>query len=116
MEPGDNRDLNSFTTVSCSIEPANATVQTRWVLPCGQIISQSSGRYKIGSGGDGNGSLYTLLLIGDVSYQDAGFYTCEVVPRSVSRSLCECVDFPFSATTELRLQGESRDVYHFQLK
>ena len=59
----------------------------------------------MGQGMDDRGMWNTLLAVQNVSYMDAGFYTCEVVPRSISRSQCECVDFPFSATIELQLKG-----------
>ena len=105
MEPGDGRDPSSFVVIVCNVEPINATVPTRWVMPHGEIISQSYGRYRIGQGVNGNGVWSTILAVQNVSYRDAGHYTCEVVPSSISRSQCECVDFPFSATTELQLQG-----------
>lgn len=105
LEPGVDRQLSSFVVIICNVESANATVPTRWVLPHGQIISRSIGRYQIGQGYSENGLWSTLLALQNVSYKDAGYYTCEVVPSGVPRSQCECVDFPFSATTKLQLEG-----------
>ena len=107
VEPSESRWPSSFVVLGCTVELVNATVPTRWVLPHGQIINESFGRYRMGQGRNENGVWSTLLAVQNVSYRDAGFYTCEVVPRSVSRSQCECVDFPFSATTKLQLKGWS---------
>ena len=106
VEPSEDRRPTSFVLFGCNVEPVNATIPTRWVLPDGHIISQSGGRYRMGQGRNENGAWSTLLAVQNVSYRDEGFYTCEVVPRSISRSQCECVDFPFSATTELQLKGD----------
>lgn len=105
VEPQENSDPSSFAVIVCNVEPVNATVPTRWILPNGQMISDSFGRFRVGQGSNGNGIWSTILAIQNISYQDAGYYTCEVVPSSISRSLCECVDFPFSTTTHLQLQG-----------
>lgn len=106
VEPSEDQWLSSFVVLGCTVEPANATIPTRWVLPSGEMINQSGGRYRMGQGRNENGTWSTLLAVQNVSYRDEGFYTCEVVPRSISRSQCECVDFPFSATTELKLKGD----------
>lgn len=106
VEPIEDRWLSSFVVLGCTVEPVNATIPTRWVLPNGHIINQSEGRYRMGQGRNENGTWSTLLAVQNVSYRDEGYYTCEVVPRSISRSQCECVDFPFSVTTELQLKGE----------
>jgi hypothetical protein len=105
VEPSEDRWPSSFVVLGCTVEPVNATIPTRWVLPNGHIINQSGGRYRMGQGRNENGTWSTLLAVQNVSYRDEGFYTCEVVPRSISRSQCECVDFPFSVTTELKLKG-----------
>lgn len=105
LEPGVDRQPSSFVIIICNVESVNATVPTRWVLPHGQIISRSVDRYQIGQGFNENGLWSTLLAVQNVSYKDAGYYTCEVAPSGVPRSQCECVDFPFSATTKLQLEG-----------
>ena len=107
IEPLDSREPTSFVVITCHVELTNSTVPTRWILPSGQIIDSSFGRYSVGQGANENGVWSTLLAVQNVSYRDAGHYTCEVVPSSVLRSQCECVDFPFSATTELLLQGQT---------
>lgn len=103
--PGDDSQLNSFTFIICAIEPVNISVDTRWVLPSGKIISRAQeGRFLVSRGEaalrNGETSLSSLLLIQNLSYHDAGIYTCEVR----STSMCE-QDWPTSATVELQLQG-----------
>ena len=105
--PGDAGQLNSFTFIICAIEPVNVSVDTRWVLPSGKIIvsgSQEGGRFLASQGEvalrNGGTSFSSLLFIQNLSYHDAGVYTCEVR----STSMCE-QDWPTSATVELQLQG-----------
>lgn len=95
--PEDVGQLNSFTFLLCNILPANASVISRWILPNGDVISDRAGRF-ITAQGDTPTGFSSLLVIQELSYRDAGYYTCEVVPTDE----CSC-SFPPSATTEVQL-------------
>ena len=104
--------LNSFAFLSCIIEPKNATVDTRWLLPSGEFVTAKNasltGRLKVKEGeiARSNGNvLGTVLFIQNVSYKDGGLYTCEV--REVDGERCECEnEWPAVTSTELQFQGE----------
>ena len=105
--PEDVGQLNSFTFLLCNILPANASVISRWILPNGDVISDRAGRF-ITAQGDTPTGFSSLLVIQELSYRDAGYYTCEVVPTDE----CSC-SFPPSATTEVQLLGKRTLLYRF---
>ena len=96
--------INPFAILDCNIQPANASVRTRWILPDGRILQNSNERFRMAIGGAETG-LSFLLVVQHLSYKDAGLYTCEVMERRVSVSSCNCDGFPLSSTVELFLQG-----------
>ncbi len=103
--------LNSFTFLTCIIEPKNASVVSRWLLPSGDIVSSRnaslSGRLVVNEGmlALSEGTVFgTVLVIQRVSYRDSGVYTCEV--REVDGEQCECDgEWPAVTSAELQLQG-----------
>ncbi len=104
--------LNSFTFLTCIIEPKNATVDSRWLLPSGEIVSSRNAsrtdRLAVNEGeiALSQGSLFgTVLVIERVSYKDNGMYTCEV--REINEEQCECEgEWPAAASAELQLQSK----------
>ena len=70
--------------LTCGLKPdtlePNVNYTTRWMLPNGQIITSSQGRFVFS---ESRVSLNneplpgTILVVTGLSYQDAGTYTCE---------------------------------------
>ena len=96
--------LSVTAILVCNIQPANASVRTRWILPDGHITQNDQERYRMSMGKTGS-EIYFFIIIQRLSYKDAGVYTCEAVERRVSVSSCNCNGFPLSSTVELVLQG-----------
>ena len=102
--------LNSFTFLSCIIEPRNATVESRWLLPNGQIVTVRNAsltkHLKVAEGEigtlEGGSAFGSVLIVRQVSYEDAGVYTCEVKDLID----CECEVWPAVSSAELQFQGE----------
>ena len=62
-----------------TLEP-NVNYTTRWILPNGQTITSSQGRFVLSENrvSLNNGTLPgTILVVTRLSFQDAGTYTCE---------------------------------------
>ena len=111
--PGDTH-LNTFTFLMCIPEPNSQLTEvdyiSRWTIPSGETytfgVTNPPGfeRYQVVQGPadtrQGVQREATLLFLENLSYQDAGNYTCEV--RSSSGS----AQSPwFSASVELQLEG-----------
>lgn len=104
--------LNSFTFLTCIIEPRNVSVDVRWLLPSGDFVSSKStnrtGRLRVNEGelALSEGSMFgSVLVIKNVSYRDSGLYTCEV--REVNGEQCGCEgQWPAVTSVELRFQGK----------
>ena len=106
---------NHFTFLVCNPEPnsqlTSSDYVSRWTIPSGEtftyLVANPPGfeRYRVVQGPtrDGRQGVQresTLLFFENLSYQDAGNYTCEV--RSSSGS----AQSPwFSASVELQLEG-----------
>ena len=112
--PEDTR-LNTFIFLVCNPEPnSQLTVSnyiSRWTIPSGETftfwVSNPPGfeRYRVVQG-PSDGVQQTILLLENLSYQDAGNYTCEV--RSSSGS----AQSPwFSASVELQLEGRKHPIH-----
>ena len=112
--PEDTR-LNTFIFLVCNPEPnSQLTVSnyiSRWTIPSGETftfwVSNPPGfeRYRVVQG-PSDGVQQTILLLENLSYQDAGNYTCEV--RSSSAS----AQSPwFSASVELQLEGRTHIIH-----
>ena len=69
--------------LTCGLTPTSLTVQdyrTRWITPTGETVVSTDGRYILNNGPvPVNGIQFpgTVLAIQNLSYQDAGQYTCE---------------------------------------
>ena len=67
--------------LSCTLEPDTlVNYTTRWILPGGQIITSSQGRYVFTEGMvavDVRKLPGTILAVTLLSYLDTGTYTCE---------------------------------------
>ena len=68
----------------CSLEPEtltpNVNYTTRWRLPGGEIVNSTTGCFVLTEGAvfiGGRSVPGTVLLVLQISYQDAGMYTCE---------------------------------------
>ena len=112
--PEDTR-LNTFTFLLCNPEPNSQLTEvdyiSRWTIPSGEtftnLVANPPGfeQYRVVQGpADGRQGVQrkesTVLILENLSYQDAGNYTCEV--RSSSAS----AQSPwFSASVELQLEG-----------
>ena len=109
--PGDTR-LNTFTFLTCLPEPSTLTQSdyvSRWTIPSGVTITSMTNlpgfeRFRVSQGavntpqGDRQS---TLLIVLNLTYQDAGTYTCEV------RSSSAPAQSPWlSAAVELQLEGK----------
>ena len=70
---------------TCGLEPdtlqANVDYTTRWILPGGEIVNSTRGRFTFIEGlvtVDSSRIVPgTTLILSQMSYQDAGMYTCE---------------------------------------
>ena len=116
--PGDTR-LNTFTFLTCLPEPSTLTQYdyvSRWTIPSGETLTYwvtnppGFERYQVVQGTadthQGVRREATLLFLENLSYQDAGNYTCEV--RSSSGS----AQSPwFSASVELQLEGRKHPIH-----
>ena len=102
IEPGSS--VNTFTPLFCEVTPDNVTIAIRWNLPNGNIVTEgTTGRFFVEQGLGGLGRLNVLLLISQLSYQDAGVYTCEVMDLDPT-----IPDAPWiPATVELKLNGKN---------
>ena len=91
----------------CGLEPSSLVPQenytTRWIIPGGEIINSTRDRYFLSE----RDSLFfgtevaipaTLFIITQVSYKDAGVYTCEG-----RNNVTGDTSLWASATTELQL-------------
>ena len=95
--------LDVFATLICVITPSNLTIASRWNLPNGNIVTEdTTGRFIVYQG-PGGGRLDVLLLIDQLSYQDAGVYTCEVM--DLDPTIPDASWIP--ATVELQLNGKN---------
>ena len=95
--PRFNALLAPDTFLTCVVTPSINSLITRWRLPNGVVIN-------FGDGGDfivSQGTQNTILLIQNITYKDAGNYTCEV--RNMSDSMIPIVWY--RATVELQLLG-----------
>ena len=103
--PSFNANLTPVTFLLCVVTPALNSL-TRWILPNGTIINfgdDSNLRIFASQGFNSMNStaLNTILLIQNISYEDAGTYTCEA--RNMSDST---TPIPwYSAKVELQLLG-----------
>jgi len=87
--PGDI-DLITFIFLNCISDPSTLTTSdlvSRWTIPSGQTftVNQPSPpgfeRFRVTQGGVATQAgvrIATLLFIRNITYQDAGNYTCEV--------------------------------------
>ena len=110
--PGD-MDLITFIFLNCIPEPSTLTTSefvSRWTIPSGlaftnnQPSSPGFERFRVTQGGVATQAgvrIATLLFIRNITYQDAGNYTCEV------RSSSAPAQSPWLlATVELQLEGK----------
>ncbi len=99
--------------LSCVLEPdtlqPTVNYTTRWILPGGEMISSTGGRFIIAE------SMVvinvrqlpgTILVVTQLSYQDAGTYTCEGRSTAPGASIQWA-----SASFELQLNCESYSLY-----
>ena len=91
--------------LNCGLEPETlVNYTTRWVLPGGEIIDSSTGRLIVSQNMVSINSRTlpgAILAVFNLSYQDAGTYTCEgrsTVPGASAQWA--------SASFELHLSGE----------
>ena len=79
--PSLRNDLTPGIPLTCALEPDTlVNYTTRWILPGGQMISSNQGRYVFTEGlvaVDVRKIPGTILAITQLSYLDAGTYTCE---------------------------------------
>ena len=76
--------LSSFTALICIVMPVDVTIAVRWTLPNGTMLNEgASGRFIVDHGAE-TGELTVILAINQLSYQDAGNYTCEVIDQVLS--------------------------------
>ena len=65
----------------CSLEPDTLTpgvnYTTRWILPGGEIVNSARGRFIFSESLLSRTVPGTVLVVTQMSYQDAGMYTCE---------------------------------------
>ena len=75
--------LISRTVLACGFTPISLTMQdyrTRWITPAREIVVSITGHYIVINGNVRiNASQFpgTVIAIQNLSYQDAGQYTCE---------------------------------------
>ena len=100
----------------CGLEPETLSTgvnyTTRWVLPGGEIVNTTRGRFvlteNIVSIGDRN-LPGTVLVVTEIAYQDAGMYTCE------GRSTAPGASIQWAAASfELQLNCELSKKYYCQ--
>ena len=96
--------LATFTSLFCEVTPENVTIAIRWNLPNGNIVTEGiTGRFFVDDEPGGLGRLNVVLFIDQLSYQDAGVYTCEVMDLDPT-----IPDAPWiPATVELQLNGKN---------
>ena len=106
----DDSFLRSFTFLVCNPEPNSQLTRvdyvSRWTIPSGEMFTfmvpnpPGFEQYAIFHGQYKAGQVSTLLLVLNLSYKDAGNYTCEV------RSSSAPAQSPWlSASVELQLEG-----------
>ena len=108
---------NHFTFLVCNSEPNSQLTMSdyisRWTIPSGETITYmvpnlpGFERYRIvqGQGGGQVQRESTILLVENLSYQDAGNYTCE------ARSSASTQSPWFSASVELQLEGRKHPIH-----
>ena len=93
--------LNTSTSLFCGVTPDNLTIESRWRLPNRTIVTQgATGRFSVDQE-PSRGEINVTLLIRQLSYRDAGVYTCEVMDQTIP------VASWISATVKLRLNGKN---------
>ena len=111
--------LNTFTFLVCIPEPNSQLTRfdyvSRWTIPSGEtftyLVANPPGfeRYRTVQGqgdvGEGVQTELTLLFMENLSYEDAGNYTCEV------RSSASAQSPWFSTSVELQLKGTVNSGY-----
>ena len=103
IEPSSNDVPPPFTVLKCFVTPNNATIAIRWTLPNGTMIPQGTTDRLFVDQGSGRtmDRINVVLIISQLSYQDAGVYTCEVMDLTIP-------DAPWiPATVELQLNGKN---------
>ncbi len=96
----------------CGLEPdtleQNVNYTTRWILPGGEIVDSTRGRFVFSESMVSINSRTlpgTLLIVTQLSYQDAGTYTCEGSSTALGASTLWA-----SASFELQLNCESSEI------
>ena len=85
-----NTSLMPTTVLTCGLTPTSLTRQdyrARWITPVGETVVSSDGRFILNNGlVPVNGTQFpgTVFAIPNLSYQDAGQYTCEVQPTNTT--------------------------------
>ena len=84
MVPSMTNTLMPGLRLVCGLEPETLTpgvnYTTRWILPQGEIINSTTGCFVLTEDPvtiSGRNVPGTVLVVLQISYQDAGMYTCE---------------------------------------
>ena len=92
----------TVTNIACFISPT--TYNARWITPNGTNVFTHAGKYTVSHGqiglATGEMKFGSLLIIQDLSYENAGVYVCEAMMEE------DCSSFPEFATIELVLKSE----------
>ena len=94
---------NTIINIACFISQTPHNV--RWIAPDGTNVLTQAGQYTVSHGeiGLATGEMRygSLLIVQDLSYQNAGVYVCEAMMQD------DCSSFPKLATVELVLKSKS---------
>ena len=92
----------TLTNIACFISPQPHNV--RWITPDGTNVLTQTGQYTVSHGEiglpTGEERYGSLLLVQDLSYENAGVYVCEAMMDN------DCLSFPKFATIQLILKSE----------
>ena len=92
----------TITNIACFISQTPHNV--RWITPNGTDVLTQAGQYTVSNGGIGlaTGEMRygSVLIIQDMSYENAGVYVCEAMMED------NCSSFPEFATIQLILKSK----------
>ena len=92
----------TITNIACFISQTPHNV--RWITPNGTHVLTQAGQYTVSNGGIGlaTGEMRygSVLIIQDMSYENAGVYVCEAMMED------NCSSFPEFATIQLILKSK----------
>lgn len=102
LPPPHTSELKAIANIACFISPSPHNV--RWITPNGTNVLTHTGQYTVSHGDlglpSGDEKYGSVLIIQDISYENAGVYVCEATSED------NCSGFPEFATVELILKSK----------